>query len=441
MRTARLGRVAAIASLAIVAMACGGGSSSTGGGNKGTISIGVDLPESGAAASSGLPTLNGVKFAVQKAGGSVSGWTLTVENRDDAVGGAYNADKGVQNVTDLVNNNAVVAMVGPFNSAVGKAEIPIAAPAHFAMISPSNTNPCLTKNLGAPNCDYAPADLRKGNPNNYFRVVATDDLQGPAAADYAYQTLGIKKIGVLDEKTVFGVGIANTFEAQFKKDGGQTQRQSFDPKTTTDWRSILNGFKDFGATAIYSGGTDDQGACKPRGQMAALGIGSWPYLGGDGIETSQCVDDSADSAVGVAATTAGADAGQISSAAPVIAEFKKTFTGANDYGAYTMSAYDAASIEIAAIKKVLDAGKDPKKINDFREAVRAAVASTSGFAGVLGTTTFDANGDTSAKIISVYGVKKEDAARVAVGDLTCGKAGGPNANYCFEWVKQFNFGA
>jgi hypothetical protein len=38
-------------------------------------------------------------------------------------------------------------------------------------------------------------------------------------------------------------------------------------------------------------------------------------------------------------------------------------------------------------------------------------------------------------------VKTEDAARVAIGDLTRGKAGGPNANYCFEWVKQFNFGA
>src|SRR4030088_2255886 len=117
MRTVRLGRVAALADFAVVAVACGGGGgSSSGGGKKGTNSIGVVLHESGAAASSGVPTLNGVKFAVQKAGGSVSGWTLTVENRDDAVGGAYNADKGVQNVTDLINNNAVVSMVGPFNS-------------------------------------------------------------------------------------------------------------------------------------------------------------------------------------------------------------------------------------------------------------------------------------------------------------------------------------
>jgi branched-chain amino acid transport system substrate-binding protein len=441
MRTVRLGGVAALAAFAVVAVACGGGGgSSSGGGNKGTISIGVDLPESGAAASSGVPTLNGVKFAVQKAGGSVSGWTLTVENRDDAVGGAYNADKGVQNVTDLINTNTVVAMVGPFNSAVAKAEIPVSNQAHLAQISPSNTNPCLTKDLST--CSYHPQDLRKsGVPNNYFRVVATDDLQGPAMADYAYDALGIKKIGILDEKTVFGIGIADAFQAEFKKKGGEYKRDSYDPKTTTDWRSILNGFKSFGATSLYVGGTDDQKACQPRAQMAALGIGSWPYLGGDGIQTSQCIDDAADSAAGISATTAGADAGQIDSAKAIIQDFKKTFTGANDYGAYTMSAYDAASIEIAAIKKAIDAGKDPKKINEFREAVRANVASTNGYKGVLGTTTFDANGDTSAKIISVYGVKKVDAARVSAGDLTCGKAGGTNANFCFDWVKQFNFGA
>src|SRR5438270_2240842 len=389
MRTARLGRVAAIAALGLVAMACGGGSGNgSGSGNKGTIAIGVDLPESGAAASSGLPTLNGVKFAIQKAGNAVSGWNLTVENRDDAVGGTYNADKGVQNVTDLINNNAVVAMVGPFNSAVAKAEIPVTNPAHLTMISPSNTNPCLTKDL--PTCSYHPQDLRKaGVPNNYFRVVATDDLQGPAMADYAYNTLGIKKIGVLDEKTVFGIGIADAFQAQFKKDGGTYLRDSYDPKTTNDWRATLGKFAQFGATAIYVGGTDDQKACQPRAQMAAAGYGSWPYLGGDGIQTSQCIDDAADSAIGVSATTAGADASQIPSAASTIADFKKQFTGANDYGAYTMSAYDAASIEIAAIKKAVDAGKDPKKLNDFREAVRANVAATNGFKGVLGTTTFD----------------------------------------------------
>ena len=417
-----------------VAAACGGSTGGTGS-NKGTISIGVDLPESGAAASGGLSTLNGTKFAVQQAG-SLSGWTLTVENRDDAVQGAYNEAKGVQNVQDLIANSHVVSMIGPYNSAVAKAEIPITNPVGLTMISPSNTNPCLTKDIAG--CTYHPQDLRKGKPNNYFRVVATDDLQGPAAATYLYNTLKITKLGVLDEKTVFGVGIANAMQAKFTALGGTAIRDSYAPATTNDWRNFLNKFKDAGATGFYVGGTDDKKACQPRHQFALVGISAWPYVGGDGIETSQCIDDAQAGAVGLTATTAGADAGQIPSAAATITAFKQAFTGANDYGAYTMSAYDATNIEIQAIKKALADGKDPNKLADFREAVRANVAATTNYAGVLGSTTFDANGDTSAKIISIYSVKDVGAARAAQGDLTCGTKAS-DKTLCYVWVTQFDF--
>jgi branched-chain amino acid transport system substrate-binding protein len=415
----------------VVAVACGG---STGSSSKGTISIGVDLPESGAAASGGLSTLNGVKFAVQQAG-TLSGWTLTVENRDDAVQGSYNEAKGVQNVQDLIANSHVVAMIGPYNSAVAKAEIPITNPVGLAMISPANTNPCLTKDL--PSCSYHPQDLRKGKPNNYFRVVATDDLQGPAAATYLFTTLKVSKLGVLDEKTVFGKGIADAMQAKFTSLGGTAIRDSFDPSTTNDWRNYLNKFQAAGATGLYVGGTDDKKACQPRHQMTGA-FASWPFVGGDGIETSQCIDDAQAGAVGLTATTAGADAGQIPSAASTITAFKAAFTGANDYGAYTMSAYDATNIEIQAIKKALADGKDPNKIADFREAVRANIASTSNYQGVLGSTSFDVNGDTSAKIISIYSVKDVGAARAGQGDLTCGTKS-TNKTLCYVWVTQFDF--
>ena len=165
---------------AFVAFACGGGGGTSG--TKGTIKIGVDLPESGAAASSGLPTLHGVEYAVKviNDAGGLEGYKFEVSNYDDAVNGAYNEQKGVQNVQQMIGDSKVLGMVGPFNSAVAKAEIPVAAAEHFTMVSPANTNPCLTKDL--PTCTYHPQDLRKGNPNNYFRVVTTDDYQGPAMA-------------------------------------------------------------------------------------------------------------------------------------------------------------------------------------------------------------------------------------------------------------------
>jgi len=311
-------------------------------------------------------------------------------------------------------------MVGPFNSAVAKAEIPVASAQHFTMISPSNTNPCLTKDL--PTCDYHPADLRKGNANNYFRVVTTDDNQGPAMADYAYKDLGIKKIAVLSDSTVFGKGIADSFQVQFKKDGGDYQRKDYDPASATDFRSFLNGFKDFGATGLYVGGTDDKKACVPRSQMKAIGF-DVPYFGGDGIETN----------LNVNSTSAGADATQTPTAKDAVAAFKKQFPGPNDFGGYSIQAYDAANALAQAVGRAI---KNNNGNMPTRDQVRAEMAKTKGFKGAIGTYDFDANGDTNLKFVSVYTSKQ-----VADPAQSTGVCSSKAKNVCYVFSKQFNFGA
>jgi branched-chain amino acid transport system substrate-binding protein len=422
-----------VAGAALAAFACGGTTGGGGGtGNKGTFKVGVDLPESGAAASSGLPTLHGVELAVKQANdnGGIEGFKVEVDNHDDAVSGSYNEAKGVQNVQAMLADTAVLGMVGPFNSAVAKAEIPVAAAQHFTMISPSNTNPCLTKDLDT--CkDYHPQDLRKGNPNNYFRVVTTDDNQGPAMADYAYKDLGIKKIAVLSDSTVFGKGIADAFQQEFKKLGGDYQRKDYDPASTTDFRSFLNGFKDFGAAGLYVGGTDDKKACVARSQMKGIGF-DVPYFGGDGIETSQCLDDSGDNNINVNSTSAGADATQTPSAKDAVAAFKKQFPGPNDFGGYSIQAYDAANALMQAVGR---AAKNNGGNMPSREQVRAEMAKTKGFKGAIGTYDFDANGDTNLKIVSVYSSKQvPDPAQ------STGVCSSKNKNVCYVFAKQVNFG-
>src|SRR5690242_20086347 len=108
-------RFLAIAAGAAFAVFACGGSPSTGssGGNKGTFKIGVDLPESGAAASAGLPTLHGVELAVKQVNdnGGIEGYKVAVDNHDDAVSGSYNEQKGVQNVQQMIADNTVLGMV------------------------------------------------------------------------------------------------------------------------------------------------------------------------------------------------------------------------------------------------------------------------------------------------------------------------------------------
>jgi branched-chain amino acid transport system substrate-binding protein len=411
----------------MVAFACGG-SSGGGGTSKGTIKIGSDLPVCSAG---GQSTANGVKFAVDQknAAGGVNGYTISYQSFDDCVQGAYSADAGVQNVQTMLGDSKFLGMIGPYNSAVAKAEIPIAAAQHFTMISPSNTSPCLTK-LAPTVCNYDPATLRNGNPNNYWRVVTTDDYQGPAQADYFYKTLNIHNVGILDDSTVFGVGIAAAFEAEFKTLGGTTKHSEYQKATTTDFKTILLNFKNAGAQGVYAGGTDDQNLCVPRKQMKDLG---WdvPFGGGDGIETTLCIDEAAGNEAGIYATSAGADATKVQGATATIASFRKAFTGANDFGGYTMQAYDATNALMAAIGRAInDAGGS----TPTRDQVRAQMAKTTGFVGVIGTYDFNAAGDTSLKIVSIYEVQQ-----VSDPSQSTGVCGSKQANLCYIWKSQVDY--
>jgi branched-chain amino acid transport system substrate-binding protein len=334
----------------------------------------------------------------------------------------------------MLGDNKFLGMIGPYNSAVAEAEIPIANAQHFVMISPSNTRECLTADFSY--CKIHPAELRKSGPNNYWRVVTRDDYQGPAMSDYAFKTLNLKSVGVLDDSTVFGKGIADNFEKRFKELGGTTKRDSYKVDQTTDFRSKLVAFKNAGMLGVYAGGTIDQNICVPKAQMKSIG---WdvPYMGGDGLEETDCIDQASGNEANLYATSAGAEATQIPGAKATIDAFRKVFTGPNDLGGYTMQAFDATNVLITAIDKAMSAnsGNVPS-----REQVRGQMAQIKGFKGVIGTYDFDANGDTSLKIVSIYQVQTGlTDAQVKDSTGVCGSKTAKNA--CYVYKTAVDYGA
>jgi branched-chain amino acid transport system substrate-binding protein len=157
-----------------------------------------------------------------------------------------------------------------------------------------------------------------------------------------------------------------------------------------------------------------------------------PFTGGDGIETSDCIDQASGNEVNIYATSAGADATQVPGASQAIADFRKAFPGANDFGGYTMQAYDAANALMGAIGRAIkgNGGNMPS-----RKQVRDEMAKTTGFTGVIGTYDFDQNGDTSLKIVSIYVVEQASDPSKTTG--VCGSKTAKNA--CFVWKTQFDF--
>jgi branched-chain amino acid transport system substrate-binding protein len=410
---------------ALFAFACGGGGGTGGtGGSKGTIKIGVELPLSGTEGSQGQPMLKGVRFAVDKAGGSIKGYTLQVADYDDAVNGTHDPQKGAQNVTAMIGDPKLLAFVGPLNSSVAKNEIPNATDAHLAMISPANTNVCLTKDAPDPRfpydaaCGGLAAQLRKGNPNNYFRVVTTDDYQGPAMADFFLQSLKLTKVAVGSDNQTYGKGIADSFTAEFKAKGGTIvgTRFDYDSQNTNDFKPWLTAAKAAGAQGIYVGGVVSTKVCIVRAQMQGIFDPATPFGGGDGIvQDNECVKAAGAMAPNVYSSIAAVDPMHVPSAKATIDAYKKAYPGANDYTAYSIVAADAAGIEIAAIGRAIDAngGTLPSDPLKAREAVRAEIAKTLNYQGALGSTSFDKNGDTNVKIISIYDYTSTDPAQAA----------------------------
>ncbi len=355
----------------------------------GVIKIGVDLPMSGGEASNGVPTNQGVLLAIDDANkaGGYNGMMFEEVLKDDAVNGVHDPAQGAKNIQELIADPAVVAMVASFNSSVGKATIPITNSVGIVQISPAQTNPTLTKPPDA-------LQVRRARPDqvNYFRVCTTDDIQGPVGADFAYKVLKVTKVAILDDTETYGKGIADEFEKEFKKLGGTVLSHDGIPKGTQDFHAILTKIRAEGPQLVYFGGVTTTGGGLIRKQMPDVGL-TIPYEGGDGIVEDEFLTVAGDAANNSFGTVASINVERVAAAQTFVNAYKAKFHEAP--GAYSANAYVATKIIIDAVKAV---GPD-------RAKVRAWVAKLHDYKSIIGTFSFDENGDTTNRVISIYVVR------------------------------------
>jgi len=414
---ARIFAVVMGVSLSLTILAACGAGTTTGSGTptagSTVIKIATDLPVSGKDAGGGKPAEDGVHLAVNEANANhiIPGYTLVFDPKDDVgPAGIHDRAVGAHNVAALVGDALVAGIVGPLNSNVAKAELPITNQAPLAQISPANTNPCLTKDTPASGCsgahDLLPT-LRPTGKLTYFRVATTDDHQGPAGADYLYQTLGYRKVYVIDDAEIYGIGIATTFAAEWKDLGGTVLGHSSEPATTTSYVALLTQVALLHPDVIYFGGLSSTGGTLIRQQMEQVpALAKTPFGGGDGIFTPDFVQTIGLKGGPIYGTVAVVDTTVVPAAAAFRQKYRAAFS--DPLNVYSAAAYDCANILIQAIKSALATGaKTPKDSSDlagakrFRQAVINAIQNTS-YDGVTGHQSFDANGDTTNRVISIY---------------------------------------
>jgi len=390
MKLTKIGALAAIAVLAF--SACG---TTGGGGDKGTIQIWSELPRQGSSKGQTDTIVAAIKYAIDEAGGKVDGWTIKFTDQDDstAEAGAWTQERATALATEAASTNDLVAYIGTFNSGAAKIVIPVLCKAGVAMISPANTYPGLTK-PGKGTADepgiYYPNDCK----HNYFRVVPADDLQGDVGAAWAKE-LGATKVYVLDDTEIYGKGVADVFDASAQAIGLTVLGHDQAPGKSTDFKALAAKIADKGPDLVYYGGITQNNA----GQLwkdireALPGV---KLMGPDGIYEEAFITAAGDAAEDTYLTFGGTTADQYTGDA---AAWRDAFAKkGNAIEVYTIYGYEAAKVTLAAIEKASKGGA--KDVKALRSATIDALLGTKDFKGVLGTWSFDANGDTSNKLFS-----------------------------------------
>jgi len=308
-----------------------------------------------------------VQLAVSQA--RIPGWRLELVAKNDSSDPVV----GAQAARELLSVPNLIGVVGTYNSGVAAQVMPILSPAGIVMISPGNTDPSLTQNRPFP---------------TYFRVVATDSVQGPQLAAYAFDTLKLTRAAVVSETKSVSQGLADAFAQAFTAKGGTVTIQRTVPDGTTDFTAVMTEVAATNPQLLFFGG-EYQVAANAR---KASPVG--PLLGGDGIKDQAYVEAAGPVSEGDIASSLGAPLASL----PGGEEFARAYAAQNfpeppsDFGPY---AYDAANILISAFTRV---GMDRTAILQEVQATRAS--------GVTGPLGFDVNGDTLNKVLTIYRVSQ-----------------------------------
>ena len=316
-----------IAALALVAAGCGGGdggvevvalpsSSCTaleyeGDGDPDYL-IATDFPMQGASRTQTEQIVAAVRYELEQREWKAGDYNIALQVCDDATAQAAKWDSGKcsQNANAYAANDAVVAVIGTFNSGCAAIEIPVlneAPNGGIAMMSPANTYPCLTVNLpGA--CEatepdkYYPAGTR-----NYARVAPADDYQGAFLAEFM-QKQGIKSVYILNDKEAYGLGVATTTRKAVEALGIEVKGfEAWDPKASS-YEAQMKKIQGTGADAVFLGGLiDENGAQLIKDKVAVLGPndGDVKLYAPDGFTAQQTIDESGPASAGMYMSVAG----------------------------------------------------------------------------------------------------------------------------------------
>jgi branched-chain amino acid transport system substrate-binding protein len=340
------------------------------------VKLGNSVPLSGEEGRHGVAANHAVELAVMQAGerGDLP-FDIELVSLDDEC----TAEAGEAVARRFVEDAEVFGVVGPFNSTPTLGAGPVYDAAGLAHICPAASNPGLSGR----------------GWRTFFRMVASDEVQGREAARCAVRVAGARRMAVLHDQTAFGQPLAEIVADEARKQGAEIVLFEGIERGRRRFPDTVRRVREAAPDLVYFGLIEAEGSAMAH-ELRAGGVRA-PYMGADGLKPSRYLETPEVEVVGPYYTSASADARGRATAAAFRQAYNERFPEFTDYSIYTVEAYDAANVLFDALRR---AGRAD------REAVLGEVAATRGLKGASGPVSFSPQGDRLDAVIDFYVVKE-----------------------------------
>jgi branched-chain amino acid transport system substrate-binding protein len=362
------------------------------------IDIYSSLPLQGAVNAQTLPLVNGIKLALEQAGGKAGPWTVNYQSLDDSTATSptnYDLNVCQSDARKAATDSKTVYYIGEFNSGCTKVVLPILNEAGVPEVSPANTYVGLTvKDPG--NAPGEPDKYYPTGKRTYLRIVPTDAFQSVADVA-AMKESGCTRVALANDKTPYGAGLAQ--QVDVKKNGLTiTGDTALDP-TAPNYRAFASSLKAQGVDCVFTGFNPpgfvqlakDINSALPKAQI----------FGGDGVcsggETNPAKGGIPASMASLFhCTVATLGIAGFPGGKAFLAAYKAKY-GVSSPDPYAIYGYEAMKLGLDTIAALGSKGND-------KAAVLAALFATKDRHSVLGTYSFLPSGDTSTTQYGLYKV-------------------------------------
>ena len=393
-----------VGALAMGVGACGGDDDEGGGGGGEsggkTLTVYSSLPLQGASRPQTTALVNGIKLALEQAGGKAGDLTVKYQSLDDstAQAGSWTPEATQANARKVAQDDSAAVYIGEFNSGASAVSIPILNEAGVPQISPANTYVGLTSD--EPGSE--PGEPEKFYPTGqrtYTRIVPKDTIQAAALATVMKED-GCTNVQLANDKEVYGAGLAKNIQSSAEGQGLTVISNEAIDKNQPNYRALASKANGAGADCfIYSGITANNAVQLYKDFSAA--IPDAKLYGPDGVAESGFADpkeggipNDVASKVKVTVATLSPDEyppeGQ-----EFFDQFEKKY-GEPNPDPYSIYGYEAMRLALDAIQR---SGTGEKA------DIVKALFDTKDRQSVLGTYSIDENGDTTLTDSGVYTIK------------------------------------